>query len=119
MRSANDKTDTARQLRTLHDVVEQVPAKIPPSFEEQVEKFADQVREFGNKWADVMVGEADKLVEEANAVRARTVENAAKVRELASDSTADIKKTFNRIRVFGAALKNARAEFTISDGGAA
>ena len=83
------------------------------TFEEQLDRHANVVARYGTEWADRLVEEADRLVEEAEAKRRATIEFAEEIKRRASETAADLKDGFDRIRAAGRALQDARRQFDI------
>src|SRR5215468_10124817 len=83
------------------------------TFEEQLDRHANVVARYGTEWADRLVEEADRLVEEAEAKRRATIEFAEEIKRRASETAADLKAGFDRIRAAGRALQDARRQFDI------
>jgi hypothetical protein len=83
------------------------------AFQEQLDRHANVVARYGTEWADRLVEEADRLVEEAEAKRRAAIEFAEEIKRRASETAADLKAGFDRIRAAGRALQNARRQFDI------
>jgi len=83
------------------------------TFEEQLDRHTNVVARYGTEWADRLVEEADRLVEEAEAKRRATIEFAEEIKRRASETAADLKDGFDRIRAAGRALQDARRQFDI------
>jgi hypothetical protein len=82
-------------------------------FEEQLDRHANIIARYGVEWADRLVEEADRLVEEAEAKRRAAVEFAEEIKQRASETAADLKAGFDRIRAAGRALQEARRKFDL------
>jgi hypothetical protein len=83
------------------------------AFQEQLDRHANVVTRYGTEWADRLVEEADRLVEEAEAKRRAAIEFAEEIKRRASETAADLKAGFDRIRAAGRALQDARRQFDI------
>src|SRR5262249_13309189 len=83
------------------------------AFQEQLDRHANVVARYGTEWADRLVEEADRLVEEAEAKRRAAIEFAEEIKRRASETAADLKAGFDRIRAAGRALQDARRQFDI------
>jgi hypothetical protein len=88
-------------------------ASAAATFEEQLDRHANIIARFGTEWADRLVEEADRLVEEAEAKRRAAVEFAEEIKRRASETAADLKAGFERIRAAGRALHEARRQFDL------
>jgi IS5 family transposase len=75
-------------------------------FEEQLDRHANIIARYGVEWAD-------RLVEEAEAKRRAAVEFAEEIKQRASETAADLKAGFDRIRAAGRALQEARRKFDL------
>ena len=95
--SGIEPSDIARQI-IPHD------ASAGAMFEEQLDRHANVVARYGTEWAD-------RLVEEAEAKRRAAVEFAEEIKRRASETAADLKAGFERIRTAGRALQDARRQF--------
>ena len=83
------------------------------AFEEQLDRHANIIARYGVEWADRLVEEADRLVEEAEAKRRAAVEFAEEIKQRASETAADLKAGFERIRAAGRVLQDARRQFDL------
>jgi len=83
------------------------------AFQEQLDRHANVVARYGTEWADRLVEEADRLVEEAEAKRRAAIEFAEEIKRRASETAADLKAGFDRIRAAGRVLQDARRQFDI------
>src|SRR6516165_5047513 len=97
--SGIEPSDIARQI-IPHD------ASAGAMFEEQLDRHANIIARYGTEWAD-------RLVEEAEAKRRAAVEFAEEIKRRASETAADLKAGFERIRTAGRALQDARRQFDI------
>ena len=88
-----------------------VPHDGSGAFEEQLDRHAGIIARYGTEWADRLVEEADRLVEEAEAKRRAAIEFAEEIKRRASETAADLKAGFERIRTAGRALQDARRQF--------
>ena len=104
--SATEPSEIAGQI-VPHD------ASAGFAFQEQLDRHANVVARYGTEWADRLVEEADRLVEEAEAKRRAAIEFAEEIKRRASETAADLKAGFDRIRAAGRALQNARRQFDI------
>jgi IS5 family transposase len=81
-------------------------ASAVPMFEEQLDRHATIIARYGTEWAD-------RLVEEAEAKRRAAVQFAEEITQRASETAADLKAGFERIRAAGRALQEARRQFDL------
>jgi len=88
-------------------------ASAAATFEEQLDRHANIIARYGTDWADRLVEEADRLVEEAEAKRRAAIEFAEEIKRRASETAADLKAGFERIRTAGRALQDARRQFDL------
>ena len=88
-------------------------ASATATLEEQLDRHANVIARFGSDWADWLVEEADRLVEEAEAKRRAAIEFAEEIKRRASENAADLKAGFERIRAAGRALQEARRQFDL------
>ena len=88
-------------------------ASAAATFEEQLDRHANIIARFASDWADRLVEEADRLVEEAEAKRRAAIEFAEEIKRRASETAADLKDGFERIRAAGRALQDARRKFDL------
>ena len=103
--SGIEPSDIAIRQIVPHD------ASAAAMFEEQLDRHANIIARYGTEWADRLVEEADRLVEEAEAKRRAAVEFAEEIKHRASETAADLKVGFERIRAAGRALHEARRQF--------
>jgi IS5 family transposase len=75
-------------------------------FDEQLDRHATIIARYGTEWAD-------RLVEEAEAKRRAAVQFAEEITQRASETAADLKAGFERIRAAGRALQEARRQFDL------
>ena len=96
--SGIEPSDIAIRQIVPHD------ASAAAMFEEQLDRHANIIARYGTEWAD-------RLVEEAEAKRRAAVEFAEEIKHRASETAADLKVGFERIRAAGRALHEARRQF--------
>ena len=107
--ATNGSRIEASDIATSEIVPYDAPAAA--TFEEQLDRHANIIARYGTDWADRLVEEADRLVEEAEAKRRAAVEFAEEIKHRASETAADLKVGFERIRAAGRALHEARRQF--------
>jgi len=103
--SGIEPSDIAIRQIVPHD------ASAAAMFEEQLDRHANIIARYGTEWADRLVEEANRLVEEAK--RRAAVEFAEEIKHRASETAADLKAGFERIRAAGRALHEARRQFDL------
>jgi len=80
-------------------------------FNKQVEINSSHIAKYAADWADRLVAEADRMVEEAGRKRQQMVEFATEIRERGSKASAELKQEFEKIRAAGRQCTNAKRDF--------